>query len=701
MNPAFQLTIDQDGIGKVLFDLPGEKVNKLNREVIEQLHQLLDELKDNKEICALLILSGKKDLFIAGADLNEFLAVFEDPSIAEELLTSARQALFKLQALPVPTIALIHGICVGGGLELALLCDYRIGTDHPKTSLSFPETSLGIFPGWGGTQTAPRLIGLMKATEMIISGKSLDACKAYQDHLVDQIVPAEFAEERAVEFARQILTKKGKKAIRRRRKLHGALPFLLEKNPIGRAFLFSQFRKAIRHKTKGFYPAPLIALEVIEKSHRLPLEQGLKIELDSFLKLIKENIEIPRNLITIFFEREKLKKAGAELPSVTDPADAALLGAGTMGGGICYLFAKAQIPVRMKDLNWEMIGRGIGTVWELFQKAVKRKRMKPGIAEVAFHKTSWTLDYSGFEKKDFILEAIVEEPEIKHQVYKQLEPIISKEAIIATNTSSLRVDELASQLEHPERFIGMHFFNPAPLMPLVEIVKGERTSNETLAKTLALAKKLGKIPLIVKDCHGFLVNRILLLGAFEAVAMIGEGSSPEQIDQAALAFGMPMGLCEVIDLTGVDVCTHAAHIFEKAYGERMAVPPLLDTLYEAKCYGKKTGKGFYLYSSKKVNPLIKISNKKVDFDRILFAMINEATRCLEEQIVTQASHIDLALILGAGFPPFRGGLLRYADKLGLQTVHDKLQSLTPISTSRFTPTQMITSMAEEGRKFYP
>lgn len=703
MNSVFQFSIDKDGICKVLFDTPGEKVNKLNRKVLKDFDALIEELKKHQEIKALLFMSEKT---IAGADLNEFIAAFKDPEIAIDLLTNARASMFKWKTLPFPTIFLINGLCIGGGLELALLCNYRIVSDHPQTSLSFPETTIGIIPGWGGTQETPRLIGLAKATEMIVSGRPLNAIAAYKAHLADAIAAPEFLEEKGREFAHRILTEKGKKKVLSARKKRGLKNLLLENNPLGRALLFSQFRKAILKKTKGFYPAPLIALGVVENTWTLPIEQGLKIEFEAFTKLFKTDMDIPRNLVSIFFGREKLKKTGGytgEIPAVESVSNAAVLGAGAMGGGIAFLLARTKIPVRLKDISWELIGKGISASWEQFHKLIKRKKLKQGEAEIRFHNTSWTLDYTGFEKKNFILEAIVENLDLKSRVYQELEQKVPKETIIATNTSSLRVAELCSKMEHPERFIGMHFFIPAPVMPLVEIVPGPKTSPETLAKTLDLAKKMGKIPLVVKDCNGFLVNRILLMGAFEVLHLIEEGASVEEIDHAALAFGLPMGMCEVMDFSGLDVCYHAARDFHQAYGERMAVPPLLTKLYEAKHFGQKTGKGLYLYKgkTKKVNPEFQKSKKEnVNLERPLMAMLNEASRCLEEQIVHEPAYVDLSLVLGAGFPPFRGGILRYADKLGLKTVYDTLKDLENVSAARFTPTQMIERLARDNQTFY-
>ena len=714
MTTPFQLIVDRDGIAKVYFDTPGEKINKLGNKTLQYLKEFLDSLMERKDIKVLLFISKKKD-FIVGADLNEVISGFKDSAIYQYKLAEGRETIFKIRSLPFPTIALIHGACPGGGLEFVLQCTYRIVTDHPKTTLFLPETAIGILPGWGGTQMAPRLIGLQKAAEMILGGKRLNGVQAFKCHLADGIAPVEFLEERGLEFARMILTSQGKKKVLGRRKNKGIKTFLLEKTPLGRKFLFSRFKKEILKKTKGFYPAPLITLEVIEKTCTLPLDKGLQVERDGLINILNLDKDIPFHLVSLFMGQEKLKKAGGyvgDLPEVKDVENGAVLGAGAMGAGIAYLFANAKIPVRIKDINWEMIGRGVGLAWSLFQKNILRKKLKTGEGEIKFHEISYTTTYSGFEKTDFVLEVIIEEIEPKHKVYKEVENVVSKDAIIASNTSSLRVEDLAAKMEHPERFIGMHFFIPAPTMPLVEIVKGPKTSMEAFAKTLKLATKIGKVPLVVKDCHGFLVNRILIAGAIETLNLLAEGATIEELDANGLAFGLPMGTCEVMDFSGLDIFYHVAHTFNKAYGERMAVPIVLTKLYEAKLFGKKTGKGFYLYKgkSKTINPdAVKLihsiqTGKKASpseiSERSLLVMINEASRCLEEQIVTDPAYIDLALVLGSGFPPFRGGILAYADKMGLKTVYEKLKNLESVSSARFKPTKMIEELAKTNNSFY-
>ena len=702
----FNLSEIEDGFYKLVFDLPGKKVNVLSMETMKALNDVLDELEKKKGVKGLIIFSGKKDSYIAGADITEFKPAFEDSALGQKLIKQGQDVYNRLSKLPFPTLAAINGICVGGGCELVLACDYRMATDSPQTKIGLPETQLGIFPGWGGTQRLPRLVGLQQAIQMIASGKLVDGKKAYRIGLVDALSAPEFLEATAFEFI-----KKPKK----HRAKTGLIVSLLEKNPLGRSLLFSQARKSILKTTKGHYPAPIAALDVIEKSSGKSLEEGLKIERDAFIENASDHIDISRYLINIFFGQESLKKQGGfpgELPEGRDVKNVAVLGAGTMGGGIAFLFMKKLIPTRVKDINLEAIGHATKTAWDIFKKLMKKRKVKLNEAIRQFHELSWTLDYSGFDKVDFIVESIVEDLEIKRKVYQETEAYISKDTILATNTSSLTISDLSQGLKHPERFVGMHFFNPAPMMPLVEVIAGPKTSAETIATTIKLAKRLGKIPLFVGDCNAFLVNRIFMAAAHEALFLIQEGVDIEKLDKAMLDFGMPMGSCELIDEVGIDVTYKVSQICEKAYGERAKTPELLKKMYEAKLMGKKSGKGFYIHKGKKktLNPEaqkiiqsfakdeLELSEEAIQ-ERVLLAMIVEASLCLEEGIVSEPKFVDLALMFGTGFPPFRGGILAYADSLGLPQVVEKLNGLKEKYPLRFTPTKQLQEMAEKNMTF--
>lgn len=711
MSP-FNFTIDRDGIATIIFDLPNEKINKLSNETLLTLEKLLDEIKNSPDIKILIFRSAKKDIFIAGADIKQFEPAFKDAALGKAIIDTGQRVFNKLAALPFPTIAAINGACMGGGTELALACTYRLASDNPKTQIALPETTLGIIPGWGGTQRLPRLIGLKNGLEMIVSGKPQKAAKALKIGLVDGLYAPEFEEEKVKEFAKRAISADGAKKAKGRRYKPGFTGFLLEGNPLGRALLYSMTRKAILKQTKGHYPAPLLALKTVEETYTLPLKDGLKIEAEAFIKNAKDNVQIAQYLIGIFFGQEELKKQGGyqgELPKGKLPSQSAVIGAGTMGGGISYLFANQHIPARVKDINWEAVGKGISTVWELLKKAVKKKKITPNEASLRFHELSWTIDYSGFEKTDFVVESAVENTDLKRKIYAELESVIPETGIIATNTSSLTIDELDRDMKHPERFIGMHFFNPAPLMPLVEVVPGKHTSKETLATTLELARKLGKTPLVTGDCHGFLVNRIFMAAANEAFLLLEEGTPIETLDKALIKFGMPMGAGELADEVGIDVTYKVAKTFESAYPDRFKTPSLLQKVYDAHLYGKKIGKGFYLDKGK-INPealnIIKSfngsrpSDEETVIKRYLLAMINEASRCLEENVVAKAHYADLAMIFGAGFPPFRGGPLAYGDTLGIKTVFETLKQYETKYGSRFKPTRLVESLAKENKSFY-
>ncbi len=713
MNETFRYQVDSEGIGRLIFDLPGQKVNTLSEEVLVELSQILDRIADDKNVKALLIVSGKEDSFIAGADLKKFEGLFDNPPLAKKLIDTGHHVFNKLSNLKVPTIAVIHGVCLGGGLEFALACKYRIVTDHPKTALALPETTLGIIPGWGGTQRLPRLVGLANSLDMLLSGRNIRASQARKMKLADVVIPWEFREEKSVEFARKCMTEEGQKQILKNREIKGFQHFLLEKNPIGRHFLFKKARQKVLKKTQGHYPAPIIALELVERTFDLPLAEGLKEEGETFIENGPSAFGNAKNIIAFFFNHEAVKKnPGFETKSSPLPLSTVnVLGAGTMGSVIAWLLSNHDYWVRMKDISWELIGKGLAHAQSLYQKLVKDKRLKATDANMKFHHLSGTIDYSGFQNADLVIEAATENLELKHKIFKELEENVPTHTIIASNTSSLTIAEMSEGMKHPERFIGMHFFNPPNKMPLVEIVPGKKTTPETVATAISLCRKLGKTPLVVGDCAGFLVNRIFAVHMNEAIWMLEEGVPLEVIDKAMTKFGMPMGPFTVADEVGNDVCYKVGLIFEKAYGERLKFPPFGQTLYDAHLSGKKIGKGFYLYNGKekKVNPEIAqlVGEKEIDnlpektiVERIVFMMINEAMRCLEEGIVKEPAHVDVAVILGIGFPPFRGGLLRYADHLTLHYVLTQMKHYQEAYGTRFTPCKLLEDMGEKRQKFF-
>lgn len=697
---AWKLDINDKGIAYLTINVPDEKVNILSFEVLQQLSKILEGLQNNRDIKALVIKSGKSDTFIAGANLHEFETGFSDPTFIEKALNAGQSAFRKLEALPFPTIAVIHGICVGGGLELALACKYRLVSDHPKTSLGLPETTIGIYPGWGGTQRLPRLVGLMEGVQMITSGRPVNGVKAFKIKLADDLFANEFAEEKIERFVQQCITEKGRKQIEDKRKLKGWMHLLIEGNPIGRSYLFKKAKKEILGKTKGHYPAPLIALKVIEETYEMPLEKGLEREKAVFIESIPVLTPVAKNLIHLFFVQDALKKVTGAPAGITPApvSNVGVIGAGTMGIGIAYLCSNADFSVRLKDVNWDILGKAFGAVSKIYDKLLQKRKLKPHEASLKMHRISAATDYSGFKTVDLAIEAATENLDLKKQIFHEMESIISPKAMIASNTSSLTLAEMSEGMQHPERFVGMHFFNPADRMPLVEVVPGKTTTPEILAGAVSFCRKLGKTPIIVQDCHGFLVNRIFVPGANEVIWMLQEGAPMKKLEDVLLNFGLPMSPFELGDEVGNDVSYKVSKIFEKAYGDRMKPPPLLEALYEHKLFGKKAGKGFYIYKGKEKheNPEIKnllksfvkqpreISDQEI-IERVLYIMINEAWRCLQEHIVDDPDTVDLAMIMGTGFPPFRGGLMQYANDVGNATIVERLKHYEKLYGSRFKP----------------
>lgn len=716
MNDAVTLQVEVDGVAIVTIDVPNQALNTLSRVTVDQLDKVVGQIAERSDVKAVIFRSGKEGSFIAGADLREIGNVLRDESLAKALINHGHEVFNRLAALPMPTIALVNGICVGGGLEFALACSHRVATDHPKTALGLPETTLGIIPGWGGTQRAPRLIGLENGLSMILTGKRYRPKDALKMHLVDRVFPYPFALEQTIAFAHEVATEKGRQKVlasRRRPWLHS---FLLEGNPLGRALLFRQSRKEVLKKTKGNYPAPLVALDLIKRTHSLPLEEGLKKEREAFVEATPAAFAVAPYLVGLFFDQEALKKnPGIVLEASSKPLNrAAVIGAGVMGAGIIWSFADKGIPVTFKEASRESVARGYQTVhstFDLYQH--KLRKLTADQANLRFHLVRGSTDFSGMREVDIVIEAAVEDMELKKKLLVDLEAHVSPETVIATNTSSLSVSELATVLKHPERFIGMHFFNPVTRMPLVEIIPTPHTNSQTIATAVATVKRFDKTPLVVKDKAGFLVNRIVVPGMIEVILMLQEGVDMARIERLVVDFGNPMGPFELSDEVGNDVTYKASKNLEAAYGPLIAAPALLKAMYEEKLLGRKVGAGFYVYNGKKKSPnkqvqkllkRIKTEHKVISDEtickRFVYGMINESALCLEEGIVSKAQYLDLALVLGAGFPPFRGGILHYADSVGVPQVVDTLSELADKYGRRFQPARLLVQMKETDARFY-
>ena len=712
MENAFHFEMLKNNIGQLTFDLPGERINKFNTQVMQELDTSLDDLAKNSDLKCLLIRSVKKNIYIVGADIKE-IDTITDLETGISVSSFGNKVFSKITHLPYPTIAVIDGACMGGGTEMSLACTYRLATDNPRTKIAFPEVNIGLFPGWGGTQRLPRLIGLKRSLDIILTGRNLDGIHAYRQGLVDKIIPKEQVKDAAFKFATDVVNGVDVlKLSRSRRKQKGLFPYIFEKNPVGRALVYRLAKKNVLKKTKGHYPAPLEALKSIKRGFRRSLPKGLKIEANLFGHMIISPIS--KNLIKIFFWTEAVKKENGtnnpevELKSVNK---AACLGAGVMGGGIAQLFASRNIPIRVKDLDYNAVSKAYQQAASVLHGKVKRRRITKLEFQHILEKITGTIDYSGFKIADFIVEAIVEDLEIKKSVFSTLENEINDDAIVVSNTSSLRIDDMAAVFKYPQRFAGMHFFNPVHMMPLVEVIRGKDTSDKTLATTFQLAKVLGKTPIVVGDGPGFLVNRLLLPYMVEAVSLLEQGLSPENIDKTMEKFGMPMGPIELFDEVGIDVASKVSKILAVSMGSRMAKSDILDKLVKDNRIGKKKSKGFYKYVGKKklsdpaINAYIDVKDIRQLKDedlifRMVYPMINEAARCLDEKIAFRPRDIDLGTIFGIGFAPFKGGLLTFADSEGIPKIYEKLQSLAESDHDRFKPSNALENIYKAGKGFY-
>jgi 3-hydroxyacyl-CoA dehydrogenase / enoyl-CoA hydratase / 3-hydroxybutyryl-CoA epimerase len=707
---AFGLELEDDGLAILTFDLPGEKVNKFSRAVIRELGEVLLRVSREPRIRALLIRSGKPGVFIAGADIQEFVST--SPSQAGEAVRAVQALFEQLAHLPYRTIAAIDGACLGGGTELALACDYRLMSDAKKSQIGLPEVRLGIFPAWGGCTRLPRVVGLQKALDLILTGKTLDARRAKKMGLVDAAVPAPIFEATARAFARAEM---GKAKPRERRGERGLADLALEGNPLGRKLLFAKARQTVLKQTGGHYPAPLEALAVIEEGFGKPVAEGLEVEARRIGNVFGGTVQ--RNLLGLFFLTEEVKKE----TGVSDPAikprevtRVGVLGAGLMGGGIAQLAADKGLPARMKDIEPAALAHGYAAAAAVWKEKAKRRRLSPREMAGKMALLSGTLDYTGFARCEVTIEAVVERLGVKRSVLKEWEAVVGDLPIFASNTSTLPISEIAAGARVPARVVGMHFFNPVHRMPLVEVIRGRETSEETVATVFALAKTLGKTPVVVKDSPGFLVNRILAPYLSEAVRLLQEGCRIEDVDRAMTGFGMPVGPIALLDDVGLDVAVKAGEVLQAAFPERMK-PAGQESLVATGRLGRKSGKGFYDYENGKRGKPSKeayVALRAVPAERpplppdeietrLVLLMVNEAAYCLEEGVVAQPEKLDLAMIFGTGFPPFRGGLLRYADDFGLPAVQARLKELAGRLGPRFTPAPGIEKLARAGGRFFP
>ena len=708
---AITVKLIEDGIAELNFNLDGESVNKFNRVTLEDLKAATAAIKGNSDVKGVLVTSGK-DCFIVGADITEFGDAFKLPEeeIVEWIL-SGNEIFNAIEDLPVPTLTSINGIALGGGFEMCLSTDFRVMSEKAKVGL--PEVKLGLMPGFGGTVRLSRVIGADNAIEWICMGAENRADKALKMGAVDAVVAPEALREQSIAMLKSAIA--GELNYEARRAVKTGKGLL---NSMESMMVFETAKGFVKGQTKGHYPAPIEAIKVMQKHHNLTRDKALAVEAKGFAKLAKTTES--QALIGLFNNDQLLKKKAKEYDAIAKPTNkAAVLGAGIMGGGIAYISALKGTPILMKDIAEAGIELGLSEANKLLSKRVERKKMKPLAMGEALNRIRPTLSYAEFGDVDVVVEAVVENPKVKGIVLAEVEQHVGENAIIASNTSTISIDFLAKSVKRPENFLGMHFFNPVHMMPLVEIIRGEKTSEEAVATTVAYAKKMGKTPVVVNDCPGFLVNRVLFpyFGGF--AGLLKDGADFRQVDKVMEKFGFPMGPAYLMDVVGIDTGKHANDVMAEGFPERMKADftSAMDVLFENGFYGQKNNKGFYTYVEDKKGKPKKVFDESIlellapvlgearEFDaeeiiaRCMIPMCNEVVRCLEEGIVDTAAEADMALVFGVGFPPFRGGALRYIDTVGLANfveLADKYKDISPL----YHVTDKMREMAANGESYF-
>ena len=697
----------EDGIAWLRLDDPGKKVNTLSTRLFEWFEARIDQVERERPE-GLVIYSGKPDGFVAGADLEELLALVA-PADVHAMLRRGHELMERLVALPFPTVAAIHGACLGGGLELALACKRRIATEHPKTKLGLPEVQLGLLPGLGGTQRLPRLIGVPDALDLILTGRQVDARKARRLGLVDDTCTPFDLRTAAVRAVRDRgEAKKAKKPIASR------AGNFLSRTPLGGPVVWDKARAGVMAKTGGHYPAPLVAIDIVREGLKLPLRRALDLEAGAFSELVTS--ETAKNLISIFFAKNEVEARAGKLARAARPVGTVgVLGAGFMGAGIAQVLAQKGVPIVLKDKDLAGVGRGYAFAQQQFRERVKRRRTTEADAKRDLGKILPTVEYEALRRADFVVEAVFEDLEVKRAVLRETEAVAPESLIFASNTSAIPIARLAEASRRPERVVGMHFFSPVAKMPLLEVIRHPGTSEETLATTVAVGRTMGKTVIVVGDGPGFFTSRVLGTMLNEAAWMLAEGADIERVDTAMTRWGWPVGPFALLDEVGLDVARHAGQVVREALGERVAPPPIFERMIADKRLGRKGKRGFYLYeegkkgkSSKRVDPAVypllgwreaPISDPEI-VERCWLQMLNETARCMEEGIITNPADVDIGVIFGFGFPPFRGGLLREADRQGLAWVVEKLDGYAERHGERLRPAPLLRDMAGRGARFY-
>ncbi|OXX73002.1 fatty acid oxidation complex subunit alpha FadJ [Vibrio sp. V19_P1S1T109] len=702
---AFHLTIDEQNIAWLAIDVPGEKMNTLQAAFAQEMQEVFATLEAQKtSLKGMVIHSLKPDNFIAGADVR-MLNACQSASEAQALAKQGQEMFQTLSDLPFPVVAAIHGPCLGGGLELALACHYRVCSDADITRLGLPEVQLGLLPGSGGTQRLPRLIGLLPSLDLMLTGKQLRAKKAKQLGVIDACV----AETILLDVAKKyVLDNSGKK---RHQANTSAKEKLISHTQLGRKLIFDQAAKKTKQKTRGNYPAADAILEVIRHGLDRGLKAGLELEAKRFGDLVMSSES--KALRSIFFATTEMKKETGSDAKPQTVKRIGVLGGGLMGAGISHVsVAKAKVPVRIKDVSNDGVLNALNYNYKLFDKQRKRRILSKAQMQTKMAQLSGGIDFTSYQHIDVVIEAVFEDLTLKQQMVADVEANAKTSTIFATNTSSLPIQKIAAKAARPENVIGLHYFSPVEKMPLVEVIPHQTTSQETIATVVALAKKQGKTPIVVKDCAGFYVNRILAPYMNEAAQILMAGESIEKIDTALLDFGFPVGPITLLDEVGIDVGSKIMPILVQELGPRFQGPDVFDLLLNDNRKGRKSGKGFYTYKGKKkeidksiykllkITPDAKQSDKEIAL-RCVLLMLNEAVRCLDEGVIRCARDGDIGAIFGIGFPPFLGGPFRYIDQIGIKKLVEMMNQHAEKYGDKFAPCDGLLTRAGVEARFYP
>ncbi|TNC89171.1 MAG: fatty acid oxidation complex subunit alpha FadB [Alcanivorax sp.] len=701
----------EGGIVELNFDLEGESVNKFNRQTVEELGAAAQAMKADSSIKGMIVTSAKS-VFIVGADITEFGELF---TLSEEEIAGwcikSNQAFNAIEDLPFPTVTAMNGIALGGGLEMCLATDFRVMSTAAQCGL--PEAKLGLYPGFGGTVRMPRIVGVDNAVEWIAAGGQHKPEKALKDGVVDAVVEPEKLRDAALSLVKDCIAGKIDYRAKRQEKLEP-----LKLPPMENMMAFQTCSAMVMQQAGRNYPAPMAAVQTMQQHAGMTRDKALEVEAKGFAKVATTSVA--DSLIGLFLNDQILKKVASKWEKQAKPVNlAAVLGAGIMGGGIAFQSASKGTPIIMKDINEPALELGMSEATKLLAKRVERKKMQPAKMGQVLSSIRPTLNYGDFQSVDIVVEAVVENVKVKQSVLADVEKQVKDGTILASNTSTISITKLAEALQKPENFVGMHFFNPVHMMPLVEVIRGEKSSDEAVATTVAYAKKMGKTPVVVNDCPGFLVNRVLFpyFGGFGMI--LRDGADFQKVDKVMERFGWPMGPAYLMDVVGIDTGVHAAEVMAEGFPERMQYDhkDASEVMFENKRYGQKNGVGFYKYETDKkgkpkkvvdettyelIKPHVAAPKEFEDqeiIDRLMIPMCLELVRCLEENIVSSVADADMALIMGIGFPPFRGGALKYIDSIGVKAfveLCDQYKDLGPL----YEPTAKLREMAANGESFY-